>query len=85
VGAWKISRPKDRQMVEIGRTQENSVSEPSIARQGRIADRARLVLLVYSRLGREEASAPLGEGHTTPSLRVEAVEQGMVVWPALPS
>ena len=40
------------------------------------------VLLVYPRLGREEDSVPLGEGQTTPRLRVEAVEQGMVVWPA---
>src|SRR4029077_9734017 len=40
------------------------------------------VLLVYPRLGREEDSVPLGEGRKTPGLRMEAVEQGMVVWHA---
>lgn len=29
-----------------------------------------------------EDSVPLGEGQTTPGLRMEAVEQGMVVWHA---
>src|SRR5215471_805571 len=40
------------------------------------------VFLVYPRLGREEDSVPLGQGQPTPGLRMEAVEQGMVVWHA---
>ena len=40
------------------------------------------VLLVHSRLGREEDSAPPGASAPASRLRLEAVEQGMAVWDA---
>lgn len=37
------------------------------------------MLLIHSRLGREEDSAPLGQGVSAPRFRLEAVEQGMAI------
>src|SRR5262244_1874892 len=38
------------------------------------------VLLVHPRLGREDGAAPPGTGQPASRLRVEAVEQSVVVW-----
>src|SRR5713101_857626 len=42
------------------------------------------VLLVHSRLGREEDSAPFGAGQPASRFRLEAVDQGMALWDARP-